>query len=175
MEVTLVSSRVPLALRSRVRPNLQQFSDPHLVASEPQIRVTSSRPINRKKNSNPKPRHRIATKGFSCFRQGFLVRCIWFMHFFFHTILRNLPPSYSHAFFRRGSIDFHGSLYIADRPCAWSSFAMLLATGTLCEAHYDYPVLILVVVCQFPAPIIPPGAHQVRTGVFTVPPSLSFY
>ena len=52
---------------------------------------------------------------------------------------------------------------------------MLLATGTLCEAHYDFPVLILVVVCQFPAPIIPPGTHQVRTGVFTVPPSLSFY
>ena len=52
---------------------------------------------------------------------------------------------------------------------------MLLAIGTRFEAHYDFPVLILVVVCQFPAPIIPPGAHQVRTGLFPVPPSLIFY
>ena len=91
----------------------------------------------------------------------------------FRTVPHHIPMLFSAA--ARSIHDFHGSLYPADRPCAWSSFAMLLAIGRRFEAHYYFPVLILVVVCQFPVRIIPPGAHQVRTGVFPVPPSLIFY
>ena len=110
--------------------------------------------------------HSTPRRALLLFDKVISVNCLCIMPFFFHAILWYRPPSYFLVSDRCDSMYFHVSPCMADRPCARHSFAMLHAIRVRFEAPNGFPVLTLVVLCQLPPRIIPPGSHQVRTGTF---------